>query len=140
MPQINEEYRQLDRSPAALRRFGWTIGGALVLLGVLLAWRHRVAGWPMFGVGVSVLLLALLAPGALEYFHRVWMTIALVMGWIMTNVILTVVFFLVVTPIGLLQRLFAKPAVDLAFKTGAASYWESRAGEQPAPADYEKQF
>jgi hypothetical protein len=140
MPQINEQYRQLDRSPAALRRFGWTVGGVLLVLGALLLWRARVAGWPVLIVGAAVLLAALIAPGVLKHFHRVWMTIALVMGWIMTNVILTIVFFAVLTPIGLLQRLFARPTVDLALKPGAASYWEKRAGGQPAPADYEKQF
>ena len=140
MRQINDEYRQLDRSPAALRRFGWTVGGVLLSLGALLIWRHRAVGWPGFVIGAGILLTAFLAPRALKYFHRIWMTVALAMGWIMTNVILTLVFFLVVTPIGLLQRLFAKPAVNLAFKAGASSYWERRPGGQPTPAEYERQF
>lgn len=140
MPPISDEYRKLDRSAPALRRFGFIVGLPLLLIGGFLVWRARGAGWLIAGIGSLILLLALLAPAKLEVVHRVWMTAALAMGWVMTRVILTVVFFLVVVPIGLVQRLFRKRALDLAFRTGASSYWETRASDQPSPADYERQF
>lgn len=140
MPQINEEYRQLDRSPAALRKFGLTIGTALFLLGILLVWRGRIAGWPVVAIAGGIVWLALAAPGRLKILHRIWMTFALGMSWAMTNVILTLVFFLVLTPIGLLQRVFEKRALDLSFKTGGHSYWETRERRQPEASAYERQF
>ncbi len=140
MRRINEEYRMLDRSPAALRRFGLTVGAVLLLVGILLAWRGRAAGWPLVVAGGGSGLFALVAPGALQLFHRVWMTLSLAIGWVMTNVILTSVFFLVVTPIGLLQRLFREEALELSFRTGEESYWETRERRQPEPAEYERQF
>lgn len=140
MSQISEEYHAFDRSPVALRRFGFTVGTALVIVGVLLAWRGRTAGWPLAVAGGAIVLLALVVPGALKILHRFWMSLALAMGWVMTNVILTIVFFLVVTPIGLLQRLFGKSALALSFRSGAESYWEIRERWQPDPSEYERQF
>ncbi|MGI9087949.1 MAG: SxtJ family membrane protein [Chthoniobacterales bacterium] len=140
MRQINEEYRELDRSPHALRRFGLTIGSAFLLLGALLAWRHRFGSWTILILGAVLIFAALVLPRALKLLHRIWMTLALTLGFVMTQVILTVIFFLVVTPIGLLQRLFGKSSLDLAFRTGAESYWETRAQREFTAADYEKQF
>ncbi len=140
MRRINEEYQALDRSPRALRKFGFTVGGAFLLSGAFLIWRHRPAGPPFFGMGILLWLAALFTPASLKLFHRAWMTFALAMGWIMTRIILTFVFFLVVTPVALLQRLFGKRPLDLAFRDGASSYWELRPRKELVAADYEKQF
>lgn len=140
MPQINDEYQKLDRSPAALRRFGFTIGTVLLLLGVLFLWRPRAAGWPLSTSGGLILLVALAWPAALKTLHRAWMTVALALGWVMTSVILTVVFFLVVTPLGFLQRVFARPALELSFKKDAPSYWKKRDPRPLDAAEYERQF
>jgi len=137
---ISEEYQALDRSPAALRRFGLTIGTVLLLVGVFLAWRVRATGWPMVFAGSGIVLLGLIAPRTLKFLHRAWMTLALLMGWIMTNVIVTIVFFLIVTPIGLLQRFFGKKTLELSFRSGTDSYWEMRERQQPDPSEYERQF
>ena len=139
MSWINEEYQKLDRSPRALRRFGFTVGFVFLLLGCVLLWRHRGAGWPLVSIGAVLVLAAGLAPLALKWVHGPWMIAALALGWIVTRILLTIVFFLVVTPIGLLQRLFGKRAIEVAFEPEAASYWQPRTAH-PRPDDYEKQY
>lgn len=139
MSWINEEYQKLDRSPRALRRFGFTVGFVFLLLGCVLLWRHRGAGWPLVSIGAVLVLAAGLAPLGLKWVHGPWMIAALGLGWIVTRILLTIVFFLVVTPIGLLQRLFGKRAIEVAFEADAASYWEPRTA-RPRPDDYEKQY
>jgi hypothetical protein len=139
MSLINEEYQKLDRSPRALRRFGFTVGFVFLLLGCVLLWRHRGAGWPLVSIGAVLVLAAGLAPLALKWVHGPWMIAALALGWIVTRILLTIVFFLVVTPIGLLQRLFGKRAIEVAFEPDAASYWQPRKA-RPRPDDYEKQY
>jgi hypothetical protein len=67
------------------------------------------------------------------------MILSLALGWVMSRILLTIAFFLIVTPIGLLQRLFGKRPLEIAFRTGANSYWQPRTA-RPVPADYEKQF
>lgn len=134
---INAEYRKLDRSRGALRKFGFTIAGVLLVLTLLLLWRGRSTA-PVWGtVALAFLLAGALVPGWLGPFHRVWLSFSIVLGAIMTPLMLTIFFFAVVTPVGLLQRLFGKRVVELRFRTGEESYWLERA---PRERDYEKQF
>ena len=140
MPWIKEEYQQLDRSPRALRRFGLTIGSLLLLLGALLFWRHHRGAALLFASpGGFLLILAGVAPLLLKWLHGPWMILSLALGWVMSRILLTIAFFLIVTPIGLLQRLFGKRPLEIGFRTGPTSYWQPRPA-QPPPADYEKQF
>ena len=140
MHWIKEDYQQLGRSPRALRRFGLTIGSAALLLGLVLFWRHHRGASLLFAsIGALLLIIAGVAPRLLRWIHGPWMILSIALGWIMTRVLLTLAFFLIVTPIGLLQHLFGKRPLEIAFETGAISYWQPRS-YQPLPADYEKQF
>jgi hypothetical protein len=139
MSWINEEYQKLDRSPRALRRFGFTVGLVILLLGSVLVWRHHAAGWPLISIGAILIAAAGLAPVTLKHIHGTWMILSLALGWVMTRILLTIVFFLVVTPVGLLQRLFGKRTLDVALRPDAASYWQPRTN-RCTPSDYEKQF
>jgi hypothetical protein len=122
-----------------LRRFGLTTGSAFLLLGAILQFRHRPAGWPFTSIAVLLLLLSWLAPGLLRFVYRPWMRVADFLGAVMSRVLLSIVFFLVVIPIGILQRLFGKRPIDLRFRTTDATYWQRRTVRSSA-ADYEKQF
>lgn len=138
MNWLKEEFVRVDRSPKALRRFGFILGTMSILVGLLFLLRHR-SGLPSLLIGALLIILGVVAPKTLKYFHGVWIALSLLIGWIMTRVILTLVFFLVVTPIGLLQRLLSRSGIDLRFRTGASSYWQSRE-KSFAPADYRNQF
>lgn len=139
MPWIDDEYRKLDRSPRALRRFGFLVGSVFLLLGGVLLWRHRGPGWPLSSVGAVLVIAAVLAPRTLKWVYVPWMIFAAALSWIVTRILLTIVFFLVVTPIGLLQRVFGKRPIEVVSRTDAASYWQARTAP-PAAKDYEKQF
>ncbi len=139
MAWINEAYAKLDRSRRALRRFGFQIGAVLLLLGIGVAWRHGIIGWPIAVLGAIIIGLAEFSPTRLRYFHQAWMSFSLVLGEIVRPVVLAILFYLVLTPLGLLQRLAGKRELDLAFRTGAKSYWKARTTRRP-PADHEKQF
>jgi len=136
---IADEYERIDRSPSALRRFGLTIAVVLGVLAALMIRRNATAAAPLAAGAVVLILAAQFAPAHLAKFHRLWTMLSLVMGWIMTRVILTIVFFVVLTPIGLLQRLVGRRAFDVAFRTAAETYWKPRASAFDA-ASYEKQF
>lgn len=134
---INAEYRKLDRSPSALRKFGFTIGGVLLVIALMLAFRGRGTA-PVFGaIALGFILAAGIVPARLAPLHRVWLSFSIALGAIMTPVILTIFFFAVVTPVGLLHRLFGKRSIELRFRTGAESYWRERPIRE---TDYEKQF
>jgi len=76
----------------------------------------------------------------LKCIYIAWMSVAFVLGFVMAHVILTLFFFLVVTPIGLCARLAGKDFLSLKLDPKANSYWLSRPAEVKTPADYERQF
>jgi len=139
MKWIKQEVRNLDRSPRALRKFGFVIGGAFGVLSLLSRAGHGHSTVPLFIIAIFFLTTASLAPRLLTLFHIIWMTSATVLGWVMTCVILTAVFFIVFVPLGVLQRLFGKPPIELAIRKERASYWQKKC-EQPVRADYQRQF
>jgi hypothetical protein len=139
MSWIKSEYQRLDRSSRALRRFGFTVGLVILCLGVVLWWQQHRAGFFLMLSGGVLLLAAGLAPSSLKWVYAPWMIGSLALGRVVTAILLTTVFFLVLTPIGWLQRLFGKSAIEVAFKQDSASYWQTRTAP-PAPEDYEKQF
>jgi carbamoyltransferase len=138
-PLLEAEFEKLDCSVPALRRFAFTIGPVLVLLGSLMLWRHRTAGWPFLSLAFLLLATGIIAPASLRFIYRPWMMLALLLGSIASRIILTLAFFLVVTPVGLLQRLFGKRALELGFHPAQTSYWKARVGVAVSE-EYERQF
>ena len=68
------------------------------------------------------------------------MTLAVIMGWIMTRVILSVVYFLVLTPIGLVARLTGQRFLGGPVEPEKTSYWRPRRDHPPQREHYEKQY
>ncbi|MCK4413178.1 MAG: sxtJ [Candidatus Eisenbacteria sp.] len=123
-----------------LRRFGLTVGGALVLLAAVLFWREQPL-WPVFaGTGGLLVGLGLLVPTWLAPVERVWMAVARAMGWVMTRVILGLLFCLIFTPAGLILRLLGKDPLGLRFPIDVPTYWQERTSYDRAPARMEKMF
>jgi hypothetical protein len=111
------------KSTRELRKFGLTIAVPLALLGGLALWRGRAAGPYLLTVAAALALAALLLPRALAPLERVWMKVAEVLSAVMTRVVLFLSFFLVITPFGLLLRLFRKDLLQCNFDPQQKSYW-----------------
>jgi len=91
------------------RKFGWTVGGVFAVLGALLLWRHRTAAGAVAAfLGGALLLLAAAAPTLLAGPHRAWLAIAGILGRVNSAVFLFLTFFLVLTPLGFVLRLFGR--------------------------------
>jgi len=65
----------------------------------------------------------ILLPTILRPIEFVWMKLAAVMGFIMTNLLLTLVYFIAITPMGLIMRLLGKTPLKLRFDRDCGSYW-----------------
>ncbi len=125
MQRLWHDIRELPSDRKALRSFGLTIGSVCLLaaagVAVLSAtWR---AAWILGIVGTSLVALGLLTPRVLRPVQYPWMALAIVLGYLMTNVLLTIVFFLVVTPTGLLMRLFGRDPMQRNLDRNAETYW-----------------
>lgn len=137
---IREDIKQLKTGKHDLRKFGLMVGGVLIVLGLLSFLRHK-SNYPyFFWPGIALLVFAAICPRALKPIYIGWMTMAFVLGFIVSNVILTLFFFLIITPIGLAARLFRKDFLSLTLDRQSASYWVHRHDPPKALADYERQF
>lgn len=138
---IIDDIKKIKSDKNELRKFGITIGIVLGLLGGLLWWRGKDSYFILLSISAGFILLGVITPIALKPLQKVWMTLALVLGWVMTRVLLSLMFFLLFFPIGLLARVFGKDFLDEKFDPGAESYWISRdIDEEKEKTTYEKQF
>ncbi|MFH1221204.1 MAG: SxtJ family membrane protein [Candidatus Eisenbacteria bacterium] len=135
-----DELSQIKSDRKELRKFGLTVGIAFAALGAFLLWRGRAYYPYFFGLGGALVLLGLVAPGLLKRAHRVWMSLALVLGWVMTRVILSLLFYLAFTPIGLVAKLLGKRFLRPKRDGAEDTYWVRRVPAKPDRTRYEKQF
>ena len=137
---IRADLEKLKTGARDLRKFGLMVGGVFILVSVLLVLRHKSA-YPFFlGAGLVLTALGAIWPRALKYIYLGWMALAFTLGFVMSNLILTLFFFLVVTPIGLVARLFGKDFLARKWHTQAASYWIHCPNDPKAVESYERQF
>src|ERR1700676_1434089 len=137
---IVEEIKKLKTGERELRKFGWLVGGVFVALATLMWLRHKPYFPYFLAPGVLLIVSGFLVPKILKYVYIAWMSVAIVIGFVVSNVILTVFFFLVITPIGLITRLLGKDFLALKIDREAPTYWIPRERATQTPAEYERQF
>jgi Saxitoxin biosynthesis operon protein SxtJ len=137
---ISQEIKNIKESKKDLKKFGISVGTVLVLIAIVLFWRHK-GGYIYFCIaGVLLMLAGLIRPGVLKPLNKAWMTIAILMGWVMTRVILTILFYIVLTPTVFFAKVFKKNFLDLKIDKSRDTYWELRETRFSRKEDYEKQF
>ena len=128
-------------SPGDLRRFGLTVGGVFVLLAFFFLWRQKSWFWWLLVPGVPLMLLGAVFPRGLKWAYVCWMALAIVMGAIISTILLTVLFYFVVTPIGLSARLAGKDFLSLKLNPEFPSYWLPRdPSKRKKKHEHERQF
>ena len=132
------------RIPARLtaeqgRKFGLTLGIAFLVLAAFFYWRGvGVALYVTAAIGAIMLVAGLVAPTSLGPIERAWMGLALVISRVTTPVIMGIVYFLVVTPIGLIMRAVGKN--PLRPPAAHASVWARRSEDRSGRGGMEHQF
>ena len=110
------------------RSFGFVFTGVFSVIALLPLWRGGAPRWWAVAVAVVILALALVTPRALAPANRIWLRIGLLLHRIVNPIVMGVIFFLVVTPFGLVMRLRRSgPASMRRPGKTATSYWIPRA-------------
>ena len=129
----HEDYR---REPAiegsSDRTFGLVFAVFFLFLGL---WRV----WAM-GAGVAIALIAWIRPAWLRLANRLWTRLGILLAKIVNPVATGIMFFLVVTPMGLLMRLLGKDPLRKTSDPAAATYWILREPPGPLPETMARQF
>jgi hypothetical protein len=138
---IHKELERLSVSPRDLRKFGLLVGGVFLLLGGWFLFRHKPI-WPyLLTPGALLVVFGVLAPRLLKRPYLAWMGLAFILGSIVSTIILTLFYYVVVTPIGLLARMCGQDFLSLKLNAAANSYWITRDNSVARqPAEYEQQF
>ncbi len=122
--------------PGQIRKFG---ASALVFFGILSSigfWRGSPIPTYLFGFLSLLGLGFVLLPTPLRPVYKGWMGVAHAMGRVITTLMLTLAYYLVITPSGLLKRLISGSPIPGAPDSSATSYWVAR----PEPAQPREQF
>ena len=126
----------------AEKEFGLIVGGILVLLSVWWIYRGKfpTATYVILPIGALLVLLGLLLPRVLYYPNRAWMALAEALSWVTTRIILGVVFFLIITPIGVVKRQLGWDPLNRRKQRSGGSYWRDYSVRQRDPRHYEKMY
>lgn len=139
---FREEIKKIPMDRKALRNFGLLMACVLLLAGGWLWWKSTASGPCVLGSAALLALIGLTVPAVLKPFYKGWMILAVMMGWVMTRVVLTLVYYFVLTPIAFLGRVFGEQFLQLKIKRSGetTSYWIRRSGPPRKKSDYERQF
>lgn len=135
-----EEIKNIKNEKRDFRNFGITVGLVLIVISAFLFWKSKDSFEIILVSGLALLVLGLMIPVVLKPVYWVWMVFGAVLGWIMTRVILSVLFYLVITPIGIVSRLSRNKFLDLNWHEAEDSYWNVRNPGRRNNEDYEEQF
>lgn len=121
-----------------LRQFGFITAGLLLALAgtakfapqwrivATIPLRPVTLSWLCGGLALACLLIALAAPRGLRPLYVVLCAIGLPIGWVVSHVIMALLYYGVITPVGLFFRLIGRDALERRFEPAAATYWRRR--------------
>ncbi len=132
----------MDKEKKNLQVFGYGLALILSVISVNL-WRGHGLYWPHMillpGI-VTLIVLTAFRRDLLKRFYARWMQVAHAIGTVVTGIILSLVFYFVFTPIGIVLRLLKKDLLDRGLDDRARSYWLERKHEDFIPQRYTQQF
>jgi hypothetical protein len=137
----HERYdRRQDVHGSSNRSFGLVFAAVFAAIGLLpLIHGGAVRIWALL-VAAVFLAAALVFPSALGPLNRLWLKFGLLLHKIVSPVVLGIMFFLVITPIGLFLRARGKDPLRLKPNRQSKSYWIERVPPGPAPESIKDQF
>ena len=140
-----------------LKEFGWVSAIGFAVIGFLILptvkWLHSRGGeepyaWTDFnwkislillGIGFAIWVISLLSTKAVKPIYLLWMAVAFPIGWVISHLILGLLYFLLFTPIALVFKLMGRDVLDRVIDREAESYWIEREGKAEAKR-YARQF
>jgi hypothetical protein len=139
---MHEEFsRDYAVETASNKRFGLVVGAILLAFGAIRAWLHGEIGvlaGALGGVGLLLVLAALVKPDALEPLNRGWNKLGMVLHKVTNPLFLGAMYGIAIIPTGLLMRLFGADPMGLRRK--GETYWTARGKTGSTAQSLEKPF
>lgn len=122
---IQSEIKELDVSKNSIRKFAFLVGGIFIIITIWMLMNSfsRFSPYLFSIIGMLLMLAGTFFPYTLKNIYKLWMAMAFTMGWFVSRILVMVIFYLVVMPIGLTARIFGKKFLDEKMEEGRDSYW-----------------
>ena len=91
------------------------------------------------GISVLLVLFGFFVPPAAKTFHRIWYRIAFALGWVNSRILLTIIYFLIFVPYGLISRMFGRDPLNIRGERGE-TYWHKREKTRQSKEQFERLF
>lgn len=122
---------QKKASSKDLRSFGLLIGSIFFLIWLFNLLLNQINYWLLLIIGLILIITGIIAPKILHYPYIGWMFIAQKMGIVMNKVVLSIFFFLILTPVAVIRKLFNKDPLDLSWDKSRDTYFSSKTISKP---------
>ncbi len=138
--EVRAEIANLDVSKKNLQKFAFTIGIVLLLITLWLTFKDlSLLVRNFLGIlGVVLLLSGLVFPKGLTIIYKIWMTLAIAIGWWISRFLLVLFFFVIITPVGIIARLSGKKFMDIDMRKKKDTYWVNQ--DRVKKINYEKMY
>jgi hypothetical protein len=138
---FHEDFSREDEIKVGSERsFGIVFAVVFAIIGAFPLWNGEpLRVWALIIAG-AFLLVALIAPRLLKPLNILWFRFGMLLSRVVNPVVMGFLFFLTVTPIALLMRLFGKRPLHLGFDKETDSYWIKREPPGPDPQTMRQQF
>jgi hypothetical protein len=125
---------QNEADTKQLRTFALLVGGIFAVIGWWpVLWRGEVLRLWAVLLSVGLIVPGIVGPRSLGSVYRGWMILGHVLGWINTQILLGVIFFGLITPMGLVRRLLGKDSMRRSFEPEVGTY---RVVREPRPSTH----
>ena len=122
------------------RKSAFIVGAVLLLIAAWNTWRGRpMVYWPTGAAGLVLLLTGLFSASGSRKFHRLWMRLAHALGYVNSRILLSAIYFLMMTPYGLVLRVLGRDTMNRRRSEGQ-SYWIPRSKTRQSREQFERLF
>ena len=136
------EIRNIKATKRNVRNFSFLISFVLILLGIYFSLKNNDFELNFLLLPVFFILSGIFFPIVIKPLYFIWMLLTIMLGFVMTKIILIVLFYLVIFPTGILAKLTGVKLLDTKFRSAKGSYWIERDNKNRKfrKIDYERQF
>tara|TARA_B100000900_G_scaffold389278_1_gene382042 strand:- start:607 stop:1020 length:414 start_codon:yes stop_codon:yes gene_type:complete len=135
-----EDFKNIKTDKKLIRDFAILIGSILIVLFGYLILKGKDPNVLIVFLGIFFICSGFIFPTILKPIYLVWMYFATILGWIMTRLILALVFYLIVSPIGVFGRIFGKEFLALKKNKMNKSYWNYIVKNKNNQSEFDRQF
>lgn len=135
-----EEIKNIKEDKKTLRKFGVSVGSVLLAIGIILYLSDKSSFIYFGAIGFLLIIFGIIYPAILKPLNKLWMALAVILGWFSSRIILMLLFYVVFMPLGFFLRISGKDFLKLRIDKNAKTYWEKRDKTTRELIDYERQF